>query len=122
MKILRQVDELCAANGVARVDVICELIRALVEGRTAPLPEQAPEGETRAARAEAAIRKVMRSRRRCSVRDLKAATSSKRISVGDWDKALQALCKAGEMRVADEPGNRGQTRRVVTLTENGVKL
>lgn len=74
-----------------------------------------PEGETRAARAEAAIRKVMRSRHRATVRELKAATSSKRISVGDWDKALKALCSAGEMRVAEEQGKRGQTRKVVIL-------
>jgi hypothetical protein len=58
-----------------------------------------PEGETRAARAEAAIRKVMRSRVRVTVRELKAATNSKKISVSDWDKALAALVKAGEMRI-----------------------
>jgi hypothetical protein len=74
-----------------------------------------PEGETRAARAEAAIRKVMRSRHRCTVRELKQATASKRISVGDWDKALQALCRAGEMRVAEESTPKGHMRKVVIL-------
>lgn len=58
-----------------------------------------PEGETRAARAEAAIRKVMRSRVRVTVRELKAATNSKKISVSDWDKALAALVKSGELRI-----------------------
>jgi hypothetical protein len=62
-----------------------------------------PEGETRAARAEAAIRKVMKSRRRATIRELKAATNSKKISVTDWDKALAALVKAGEMRVDIAP-------------------
>jgi hypothetical protein len=74
-----------------------------------------PEGETRAARAEAAIRKVMRSRRRSTVRDLQAATSSKRISVDDWGKALKALERAGEIRVADEKTPKGRTRKVVIL-------
>jgi len=77
-----------------------------------PVP---PEGETRAARAEAAIRKVMRSRRRSTVRDLQAATSSKRISVDDWGKALKALERAGEIRVADEKTPKGRTRKVVIL-------
>ena len=58
-----------------------------------------PEGETRAARAEAAIRKVMRSRVRVTVRELKAAAKSKKISVSDCDKALAALVKSGEMRI-----------------------
>jgi hypothetical protein len=126
-KILRRVDEMCAANRITRVDVLCALVRAFVELRPAPPalePERKAPEETRTARArvEAAIRHVMRSRRRCTVRELKAVTNSKLVSVEDWDKSFKALCDAGEMRVADEPGARGQTRKVVTLTENVVTL
>jgi hypothetical protein len=79
---------------------------------------KAPEGETRAARAEAAIRKVMRERRRETVRRLKADTHSTKISVSDWDKALAALVKGGEMRVDAERTEAGQTRKVVILLKD----
>jgi len=57
-----------------------------------------PEGETKQARCEAAIRKVMRSRRRMKERDLKRATHYEKYGVDLWDRSLTALCKAGEMR------------------------
>ena len=57
-----------------------------------------PEGETRGARCEAAIRKVMRARRKMTVRELRRMTNSTRYGLGTWDKALQALVKATEIR------------------------
>jgi hypothetical protein len=57
----------------------------------------------------------MRSRRRCTVRELKGATNSKLNSVADWDKALLGLCKAGEMRVEEERTSKGRTRKTVIL-------
>jgi hypothetical protein len=58
-----------------------------------------PEGETRGARTEAAIRKVMKARGRATLRELKQATNAARVQVGDWDKAFKALCSAGEIRL-----------------------
>lgn len=58
-----------------------------------------PEGETRSARTEAAIRKIMKARGRITVRELKQATNARRVSAGDWDKALKALGTAGEIRL-----------------------
>lgn len=57
-----------------------------------------PEGETRQARCEAAIRKAMRARRRMKERDLKRATHYEKYGVDLWDRSLTALCKAGEIR------------------------
>jgi hypothetical protein len=50
-----------------------------------------------------------------TVRRLKAYTSSRHIAIEDWDNALKALCKAGELCVADEMTPKGRTRRSVTL-------
>jgi hypothetical protein len=57
-----------------------------------------PQGETRQARCEAAIRKAMRAKRRMRERDLKRVTHYEKYGVEMWDRALTALCKAGEMR------------------------
>ena len=65
-----------------------------------------PEGETRQARCEASIRKVVRGRRKISVRELRRKTNYTRWGLGLWDKALQALTKAGEMRLAE--GEKGK--------------
>ena len=62
--------------------------------------------------------RVMRRHRVCTVRELKQATNATRIGVGDWDKALKALCSAGEMRVTEEPGGHGNVRRVVILLKD----
>jgi hypothetical protein len=74
-----------------------------------------PPIKTPVERAEASIRKVMQSRHRCTVRELKQATASKSASVNDWDKALAALCSAGEVRVAEEDTKAGRKRKVVIL-------
>lgn len=124
--ILQRVDEMCAANRITRVDVLCALVRAVIEGQPGqPQPALVPElraPEDTRARAEVAISRVMRSLHRCTVRELKQSTSSKRIPPIEWDKALKALCEAGVLRVTQEPGarGRGQTRRVVTLLDGAV--
>lgn len=74
-----------------------------------------PEGETRGARCQAAIRKVMRGVVKISMRELMQKTHYKRVGVGDWQKALKLLVDAGEVRIAEEPGLRGQTRKTVIL-------
>jgi hypothetical protein len=70
------------------------------------------------AQAEAAIRKVMRRWGHCTVRELKQATSSKTISIGDWEKALKALCQSGEMRIAEYRTAAGHARRTVILVKD----
>jgi hypothetical protein len=72
-----------------------------------------PEGETKQARCEAAIRKVMRSRRRMKERDLKRATHYEKYGVDLWDRSLTALCKAGEMRREFE----GRPKMVILLKD-----
>ena len=62
-----------------------------------------PEGETRGARCEASIRKVMRARRRMTLRDLRKATHYERFGIDTWDKALKALERAGEIRLQVSP-------------------
>lgn len=119
-RILERVDDICAALHTTRAELLyallCGIVAECVQGASMPTVEPgAPEGETRAARAEAAIRKVMRDRRRETVRRLKSATHSTKISVSDWDKALASLVKAGEMRVETERTEAGQTRKVVIL-------
>lgn len=65
-----------------------------------------PEGETRDARCEAKIRKVMRSKRRMLLRDLKRATNYDRVGVTAWDRCLRALVAAGELRTEDKDGRK----------------
>lgn len=60
-----------------------------------------PEGETRSARCEAAIRKVIRGKRRVSIRELRQRTNYKRFGIGLWDMSLAALVKAGEVRIEE---------------------
>lgn len=122
-RTLRAVDTMCAAHGVTRADVLCALVRAFIERpASAPVPTQRPERkaetpDARVARAEAGIRKVMRRRLSCTVRELKAATNSRRFGVGDWGNAFAALCKAGELRLGEELTDAGRTRKVVTLLD-----
>jgi hypothetical protein len=61
-----------------------------------------PEGETRQARCEASIRRVVRSKRRISQRDLRRATNSHKWGAGLWEKSLAALVKTGEMRIQQD--------------------
>jgi hypothetical protein len=56
------------------------------------------EGETKQARCEAAIRKVMTSQRRMGQRELRRVTHGYKYGIGLWDNSLAALCKAGELR------------------------
>jgi hypothetical protein len=121
-KILKRIDGICAETQTTRVDVLCVLVRALV-GRHATRQAGQAGQEERGLPGRPVLRlspqecimRAMRSRPRCTVRELKQATSSRRISVCDWDNALMALCDAGELRVADERVPSGQIRRTVTL-------
>ena len=121
-KILKRIDGICAETHTTRVDVLCVLVRALVGHNAARQAGQAGQSE-RGLPGRPALRlspqecllRAMRSRHSCTVRELKAATSSRRISVSDWDNALKALCDTGMLRVAEEPGTHGHTRKVVTL-------
>jgi hypothetical protein len=76
-----------------------------------------PEGETRGARCEAGIRKVMRARRNVTLRELRKLTNANRYGIGLWDKALQSLTKAGEVRVAD--GARKGSKVCILLKQHG---
>jgi hypothetical protein len=58
-----------------------------------------PEGETRNARCEATIRKVMRARRKLTKYELKQKTNYSRFGIGPWEESLKALIRAGELRV-----------------------
>lgn len=122
-RILQRVDDVCATLHTTRAVVLYALLRGVLAGPHDPSGAKhtvvtAPDNETRAARAKAAIRKAMRYRRCETVRRLKQATNSKRIAVADWDKALKGLCNAGEMRVAEERTMSGRTRRVVILLKD----
>lgn len=75
-----------------------------------------PEGETRGARCEAAIRKVVTGRRRMTVRELKQRTNYKRFGIGLWDKSLQGLVKAGEVRIQESDVGR---KTVILLKTKG---
>lgn len=66
------------------------------------------------ARCEAAIRKVVRARRRITIRELRRATNSYRYGLGRWDQALQALAKAGEVRLEPDPQRPQRTWAVRT--------
>lgn len=56
-------------------------------------------GDTRQARCEANIRKVMNAVRRISVRDLKTKTNAYRSGIQAWEKSLDALVKNLEVRI-----------------------
>lgn len=73
------------------------------------------EGETRAARCEAAIRKIVSSKRRVKVRELKSLTHYKTYGLDTWEKALKALVRHGEVRVAEERQPSGQKAKMVIL-------
>lgn len=78
-----------------------------------------PEGETRQARCEAAIRKVLRARRRVTVNELRKLTNYRRVGIGTWDKSLKALEQGGELRVEDKANASGRAvRRVVLLKQH----
>lgn len=69
-----------------------------------------PEGETRDARCEAKIRKVMRAKKRPPLFDLKRATNYSRVGIAAWEPCLTALVRGGELRLVEENG-----RNVVIL-------
>jgi hypothetical protein len=60
-----------------------------------------PEGETRGARCEASIRKVMRARRKVKMRDLRKLSNAHRFGLSLWEKALKDLTQSGEVRIAE---------------------
>jgi hypothetical protein len=105
-KILVQVDEMCAAQGLTRADVLCALFRALVARAPAkrPAPHLSPQE---------CIMRVMRRRHSCTVRELKRNTSSTRIPPIEWDKALRDLIVNGS--VTFHLGGKTGLRKVVSL-------
>jgi hypothetical protein len=114
-RILQRIDKTCAATATTRVDVLCVLLRAL-------LVECAPTVEIRKVAPPNVKDNIMRAMRRSggmTVRTLKQATNSRRVHANEWDESLQALCKAGELRVVDEQTDTGRIRRMVSLPDNG---
>lgn len=119
-RVLQRVDEVCATAHVTRAEMLYALLRGIIaeclpDASMPTVEPQAPDGGTRAARAEASIRKVMRERRRETVRRLKAATHSTKISVQVWDAALASLVKGGALRIDVSPKGK---RTVVLLKED----
>jgi hypothetical protein len=74
-----------------------------------------PEGETRNARCEATIRKVMRARRKLDMGDLKRKTNYNRFGIGPWEDSLKALARGGEVRIAEERTKMGGVKKTVIL-------
>jgi hypothetical protein len=56
-------------------------------------------GDTRQAKCEAAIRKVMQAKRRRTIRELQRATNANRVGISQWKKCLDALVTGGEVRL-----------------------
>lgn len=63
-------------------------------------------GDTRVARCEAAIRAVMRECRKATLRELQQNTNANRVGIMQWRAALDALVKAGEIRIDPGPPKR----------------
>ena len=63
------------------------------------------QGDTRAARCEAAMRKVLREVRRITIRDLKRLTSYNRVGSVVWARCAQALADAKEIRLVADKTN-----------------
>src|SRR5262252_10009091 len=74
-----------------------------------------PEGETKQARCEQAIRKVLKSVRQIPKRELLRKTHGDRFGVGLWENALTAMIKAGECRLE----KRGRGTWVILLKAIG---
>jgi hypothetical protein len=124
-RILQRVDEVCTTIHTTRAEVLYALLRSIVaecspgaSGAYAPpavaLKSPVAESVPRMTARELIMRAVRRSGS-MTVRELKMNTHYKRIAVEDWDTALQALCDAGDVRVAEERTENGRTRRVVLL-------
>jgi len=65
------------------------------------------QGDTRAARCEAAMRKILNEVRRITVRDLRRVTNYNRVGAVQWTRCLDALVQGKEARLQpDEEGNR----------------
>lgn len=89
--------------------VIFDEWRVLVGPRNAPVPIAPP-----LVTVEDKIRRVM-ARGPMTLRVLKRTTASKGVRWDAWDKALQGLIQAGELRVTHERTTSGKTRKMVTL-------
>lgn len=63
------------------------------------------EGDTRQARCEATIRKVIKARRKITRRELQRVTNYQRAGIDTWDKALKALERGGELRLEADKAN-----------------
>ena len=74
-----------------------------------------PEGRTLAAQTEARIRKFVRGVGKCTVRELMTGTNYGRVGIGRWNQCLEDLVRAGELRVAEEAGERGRRKKMVFL-------
>jgi hypothetical protein len=114
-RILQRVDEVCAALHTTRVEVLYALLGALIAVDAKPSAALSVVQAVPRATAREIIMRAMRRSGKITVRELKMNTQYKRIAVEDWDKALRALCDAGEVRVAEERTENGRTRRVVLL-------
>ena len=78
-------------------------------------PQPASLDESRQARCEAVIRRVMQIKKRLSVRELKDRTNYQRVGIAMWEKSLESLVQGGEVRVHEEPSTAGRIKRIVTL-------
>jgi hypothetical protein len=105
--ILQRVDEMCAAGGVTRVDVLYAVLGALCP----PNAPNAPDVEA-PVYIKAAIMRAMRSNRRVTLHQLRRLTNSNKYGIGLWDKALKSLVQAGAISVTQ--GERRNTK-VCTL-------
>jgi len=104
--ILQRVDEMCAAGGITRVDVLYAVLGALC-------PPNAPDADVEApVYIKAAIMRAMRSKRRVTLHQLRRLTNSNKYGIGLWDKALKSLVQAGTISVTQ--GERKNTK-VCTL-------
>jgi len=74
-----------------------------------------PEGESRQARCEQSIRKIMQARKRLSVKELRDRTNAFKAGLDLWDKALKAMERAGELRIHEELGGANKKLRKIAI-------
>jgi len=109
-RILQRVDRVCAEIQTTRAEVLCALVRALVGE---PQSNQMP-GVPHLSAQDCILRELHRSGS-LTVRELKTRTTYRRHGIVAFDRALNELCVAGRLRVAEELTGSGHMRRVVIL-------
>lgn len=119
-----RLDQFCTRIHRNRAEVMRGLLYALLieekqfifdEWRAIISPHKSPVKIPPRATAEDGIRRVMGRGCAMTVRELKRNTASKHVRPNEWDKALQGLIQAGELRVTHERTTSGKTRKMVTL-------